>query len=306
MPLLQVIWLSTFILGIITAMDNSKLELVEVFPWNANFETGIPLIDEQHKKLVQLLNTLAAHLAQQSVPVVLDQVFNELAEYAEYHFQSEENIWQSHFNNDNWFTGHQHTHEVFFKSVQDLRESGSEKPLDRVVEEVIKFLTHWLAFHILDSDMRMAKTIRAIETGLLLEQAKDQANREMSGVMKVLIDTVLGMYDNLTSRTLELVKERTERIKMEAEVNELHEKLKEHEKREIYLSTVQASQHILNNLLNQLQLFQIEARKSADFNKDVLKLFDGALAEASDLVLSLSNVKELTRDNIKKSVTQKQ
>jgi len=32
---------------------------VEVFPWNKNFEVGVPLIDEQHQKLVELLNVLA-------------------------------------------------------------------------------------------------------------------------------------------------------------------------------------------------------------------------------------------------------
>jgi|GEM_PF-2445254 len=31
---------------------------VEVFPWNKNFEVGVPLIDEQHQKF-ELLNVLA-------------------------------------------------------------------------------------------------------------------------------------------------------------------------------------------------------------------------------------------------------
>lgn len=283
--------------------DNLSFDLVEVFPWNANFETGVPVVDEQHRKLVHLLNRLAGHLAQQSMPVILDQVFNELAEYAVYHFQTEEEIWETHFSSDAWYTGHKHTHEVFLSSVMELKAMGSHQPLSTVVEQVIKFLTHWLAFHILDSDMRMAKTIHAIESGLQLDQAKARANEEMSGVMRVLIDTVLAMYDNLTSRTLELVKERTERIRMENEILALNEQLKEQEKREIYLSMVQASQHILNNLLNQMQLFKIEAEKTADFNPDILKLFDVSLKEAGDLVNKLSNVSELTQDNIKNSVT---
>ena len=40
-----------------------QVKMVEVFPWNTNFETGIAQIDEQHKRLVDLLNLLAGHLA---------------------------------------------------------------------------------------------------------------------------------------------------------------------------------------------------------------------------------------------------
>ena len=63
---------------------------IDIFPWNESFDTGLPEIDEQHRRLVQLLNTLASHIAfgsgVQEVSVLLD----ELADYAVYHFQTEE------------------------------------------------------------------------------------------------------------------------------------------------------------------------------------------------------------------------
>ena len=46
----------------------------EIFPWNDNFETGIPLIDEQHKELVRLINALVRHIAKGSEPPVLDEI----------------------------------------------------------------------------------------------------------------------------------------------------------------------------------------------------------------------------------------
>ena len=51
---------------------------VEIFPWDANFETGITVIDEQHKTLVSLLNTLVSHLAFQSDAPTLNAVFDQL------------------------------------------------------------------------------------------------------------------------------------------------------------------------------------------------------------------------------------
>lgn len=82
--------------------------------------------------------------------------------------------------------------------------------------------------------------------------------------------------------------------------------LREHEKAEIYRSTVRAAHHILNNLLNQLQLFKIEAESSQDFDQDVLKLYDAVTSEASRLVKQLSDVENVTGQDIESSVQPKQ
>lgn len=201
-------------------MQKNSIEFFEVFPWNDNFETGIAEIDEQHKQLVHLLNQLAAHLAHQSDSIELNQVFGELAAYADHHFKTEESIWQPYFKDDPWYTGHEQTHNSFMANVVKLKEEESSKPLDMVIEDILRFLTHWLAYHILDSDKRMAKAVQAMNSGQSLAEAKVQADHEMSGSMKLLIDTVLAMYDSLSSRTLELMKEKTERKRIEAALNE--------------------------------------------------------------------------------------
>lgn len=283
-------------------IDNSKLEALEVFPWNPNFETGIVEIDAQHQQLVHLLNRLAAHLAQESEPVVLEQVFSELAAYADFHFKEEEKIWVEHFGEDEWFTGHSHTHEKFLERVNELRSQEQNSHIHETVDELIKFLTHWLAFHILDNDMRMAKAIASLKSGATLEQAKEHAIIEMSGIMRVFTASVLAMYDKLTSRTIELVREREHRIRMEKELLELSERVKENEKREIYVSILNASHHILNNLLNQLLLFKIEAERSLDFDKNILRQFNDAFSEAYNHVNNLANISDLSSKSIKKSI----
>jgi diguanylate cyclase (GGDEF)-like protein/hemerythrin-like metal-binding protein/PAS domain S-box-containing protein len=188
---------------------------VEVFPWNKNFEVGVALIDEQHQKLVELLNVLAGHLAYQSDMPTLNNVFNELAEYAIYHFQAEETIWHSYFPDDIWETRHKDDHRRFLATVNRIMGSKTQRPLDQVIEEILTFLTQWLAFHILDNDMRMAKVVLAVQSGIPLNQAKKQADQEMSGAMKVLIETMLSMFDALSSRTMQLAKEVIERKKAE-------------------------------------------------------------------------------------------
>jgi hypothetical protein len=79
----------------------------------------------------------------------------------------------------------------------------------------------------------------------------------------------------------------------------------EQEKQELYLSMTQAAQHVLNNLLNQLQLFKLAAENSNDFDPKILNLFDGMTAEANQLIARLSSVTELNQKNIRESVAPK-
>ena len=68
----------------------------DIFVWDRQFETGIAEIDQQHRKLVQLINGLGRILAQESQPETfvrsLFRVFDELADYVEYHFEFEEEL----------------------------------------------------------------------------------------------------------------------------------------------------------------------------------------------------------------------
>ena len=56
---------------------------LEIFPWNDNFATGIEEVDEQHRRLVKLLNVLVGHLAFNSDAPVRNKIFDELKDYIE-------------------------------------------------------------------------------------------------------------------------------------------------------------------------------------------------------------------------------
>lgn len=187
----------------------------EVFPWSKNLETGIAQIDGQHQELVKLLNLLAAHLADRSNSIELQHVFKRLIDYSDFHFSCEEALWQKHFKEDDWYLNHHHTHQSFIQKIAELQIEAKTKAIDEILGSVLGFLTHWLAYHILDTDKRMAKVLQGLEKGYSLEIAKQHADHEMSGAMKTLIDTVLNMYDSLSARTMELLREKSERIRAE-------------------------------------------------------------------------------------------
>ncbi|RWX55093.1 hypothetical protein [Photobacterium chitinilyticum] len=80
---------------------------------------------------------------------------------------------------------------------------------------------------------------------------------------------------------------------------------KEEEKRLIFKATVCSSQHIVNNLLNQMQFFRMKADEHNAFNSEVIELYDQSLQEGEDLMALLSNVDEITEKNIRMSVSPK-
>jgi diguanylate cyclase (GGDEF)-like protein/hemerythrin-like metal-binding protein len=205
---------------------NNHLDHFEVFPWNKNFETGIATIDEQHKVLISLLNELAGTLAHDD-QLEINRVFDELAEYANFHFETEEAIWVEYFGDDSWLSSHQLTHSSFLPKVVELKEQNTNKPLIEIIESIVKFLIRWLAFHIIDSDKRLAFVVHNMEKGLSFEEAKIASDKKMSGSIRVLIETVMAMYDGLSSRTLDLMRERHERRKVEEELHEANTQLRE-------------------------------------------------------------------------------
>lgn len=79
--------------------------------------------------------------------------------------------------------------------------------------------------------------------------------------------------------------------------NKLLYKQKQLEVARTYGAMMHASHHILNNLLNQMHLFRIEALKSKDFDRDVIKFYDNAIQEASNLTDTFSKVGNLSEGN---------
>lgn len=74
------------------------------------------------------------------------------------------------------------------------------------------------------------------------------------------------------------------------------------EKAKIYRAMLSSSHHILNNFLNQMQLFKITAEGCADFDKEVLSAYDGIMNEAQKQIEALRKVNKIDADEIRGSV----
>ena len=74
------------------------------------------------------------------------------------------------------------------------------------------------------------------------------------------------------------------------------------EKEGIYLATIHSSQHIINNMLNQLQYVKYVIKDNPEFDKKDEEIFDEILKEGSLLMNNLSSVENISEESIKSSV----
>ncbi len=177
-------------------MTNNVPNAFEIFPWNRNFETGIDDIDQQHKVLVNILNRLAWHFASDTSELTPDQILDELLTYAAFHFEYEEAIWNKTLSEAAMAKSHRESHQMFFAQVEELR--NSREPQEEVLTRLFDFLTRWLAFHILESDRRMALTVELVQQGLEVSEAKNRVDAELSGSASVLVNALLEIYGKLS------------------------------------------------------------------------------------------------------------
>ncbi|MDZ7817249.1 MAG: hemerythrin family protein [Aliarcobacter sp.] len=210
----------------------------EIFPWNDNFKMGIDEIDVQHNKLIELLNNLANILTQEE-SVEIESAFSELAQYAQYHFESEEAIWRKYLKDSDLVIAHEKSHKSFLPKVIAIRAKNDN--LQDTIEEIVLFLIRWLAFHIIDEDKRLSLIIHSMEDGKNINEAKYISDEIMGGSMKIMVETILSMYDNLSLKAIEFantIKNNIEELKIKHEYSSIRlkkekkKKKKKMEKRE--------------------------------------------------------------------------
>jgi hemerythrin len=126
------------------------------FDWSAKLETGIPKIDEQHKKLVSMINELYEAMLKGQGKESMGIILNGLSEYTKYHFSTEEAAFKKY----EYANAAPHTimHQAFIAKVGEWIEKQKLGSLV-VSVEVLEFLTTWIKNHIQKEDMQYIPTL---------------------------------------------------------------------------------------------------------------------------------------------------
>jgi hemerythrin len=197
---------------------------VESFHWDNHFETGLEEVDRQHHFLVDLINRFGDQLTQVAHVSLddLENVLNDLAAYALYHFQEEEHLMLRVGLDSRHVEQHRQIHANFLQEVTTMR--GNVAPHIDAVEPLLKFLVYWLAAHILGTDQSMARQIRAIEAGQGPEEAYLEEKSVKEAVIEPLLNALNGLFQQISERNRDLLElNRT----LEAKVSERTQSLSE-------------------------------------------------------------------------------
>lgn len=135
-----------------------------VFQWTDDYRTGLEAVDQQHRRLVAMLNDLDEARAIGSDSRVVLELLDGLAAYAQYHFATEERLMGAPGFEPRELERHRGEHLAFVEKVADVQLQAQRDP-GVVGDALVDFLVHWLSEHILGTDKRMA--------ALLNEQAPD-------------------------------------------------------------------------------------------------------------------------------------
>lgn len=198
------------------SLDSLKVEPTSALPtfqWDARYETGIALVDAQHQTLVAMLNMLIAVLTGEHAasPDEILALLDELDRYARLHFADEERVMREGGYAAHECDKHARQHAVFAEQIGNARNEylAAAHPIG-LLESLARFVTSWLSFHILGSDMQMARQIRAAGENSpdLAEVARNRANE--AGRTEVLVDAMQQVYTLMAERNAALAAARDE------------------------------------------------------------------------------------------------
>ena len=121
--------------------------------WRQDFSIGIPEMDEQHKKWIEIINELHESLTSVLNTDVLSKTFQDVIDYTVYHFTEEEKLMQKIDYPD--FLNHKALHLNFTGKINKLKD---EFLLGEVVlqTEIMTILKDWLTEHIKNMDIEYA------------------------------------------------------------------------------------------------------------------------------------------------------
>lgn len=119
--------------------------------WTDTYSIGYSEIDNQHKKLVEMINVLYNAFSQGAVENVIKDILDEMIKYTDYHFKTEEKYFEKYAYSD--AQEHIKQHKEFVLKVTEFYQEYN-KGSETLTYEIMHFLRDWLLEHIKDSDRK--------------------------------------------------------------------------------------------------------------------------------------------------------
>jgi len=140
------------------------------FVWNAQLNTNIKEIDEQHRKIVDYINVLE-RANQKADRQMIAEAMAGVIDYTQSHFAFEESLLEEA--GYRFVKPHKKVHELFIRRINSYVERHNKG--ENVGEELYKLLSTWLVNHIQHDDADYVASVKVNVEGVISKRKK-QAN----------------------------------------------------------------------------------------------------------------------------------
>jgi len=132
------------------------------FLWDDSLESGVKIIDDQHKRLFAAVNEFQQAYSDGQGPEHIRNTLNFLVSYTAEHFRDEEALQVQYDFPD--YMRHRQQHADFTRTVVALMDRfNQEGASDALMLEMYETIGNWLMHHIQSDDFVVAAFIRDSE-----------------------------------------------------------------------------------------------------------------------------------------------
>lgn len=119
--------------------------------WNPSFSVGVKLLDEQHERIVHMINLLISDPGATVRSETISELLDGLTQYASDHFRAEEQLLDKYGYPD--LARQKEDHEAYSIKIVALCKATMSHE-DSVPAELLRFMRDWWVHHILETDMK--------------------------------------------------------------------------------------------------------------------------------------------------------
>ena len=128
------------------------MNMVNYLEWREDYNVGHPLIDSQHRRIVEVINTVYNLVKGQGDKGELSKALGALLDYTIEHFTLEESIIKSiRFPESE---EHKLLHLKMRNSTQNIVLRNEKEPFAEIAEETLTLLKNWWLNHIRRVDIQ--------------------------------------------------------------------------------------------------------------------------------------------------------
>lgn len=137
--------------------------------WQSDYDTGIAVIDEQHKRILDYINDLEAVLSMANYQrFQVKDILENIIEYTQSHFTFEESLQEEA--QYKYRIPHKRVHDLFIRKIESYRERFLAG--EAIEHELHQLLLGWLINHIKHDDQDYVGAVKENMIGYIKTQEK--------------------------------------------------------------------------------------------------------------------------------------